>query len=83
MAYPEFRSCNDDLKRGMVDGTYKFARPDTGGVVETMTAEVRRDMDGIWHGFNETAEKILPDGRKVKTIDYQDVTPMSSDCGCM
>lgn len=83
MTYANFRSCNDDLHRGMVDGTYKFGRPDAGGVVDPMTAEVRKQMDGIWHGFNETPEKVLPDGRKVRTIDYMDVSPMSDTCGCM
>jgi hypothetical protein len=83
MAYASLRSCNSDLHRGMADGTYKFARPDAGGVVEDTTAAVRRQMYGVWHGFRETPSKVLPDGKIVSTIDYQDVSPSSGDCGCM
>lgn len=73
MAYPKPRNLNADLELGTVDGKYKLARPNAGGVVEDTTAQYRREMCGIWHGFNEARTKILPDGRAVSTYTYQDV----------
>ena len=63
MAYPQHRSCVQDLHAGMTDGAYKRAAPNRGGVVEDTTYSVRRQMAGIWHGFNDTDMKVLPDGR--------------------
>lgn len=79
MAFPASRSCNADLHRGMADGTYKFAAPNRGGVVEDTFTAYRKDMSGAWHGFNEIQPKMLPDGRSVPTIDYFDITPMDKE----
>lgn len=80
--YAQARNMNADLERGTVDGKYKFARPNAGGVVETTTAKFRKETCGIWHGFNEASTKVLPDGRSVTTIDYQDVAD-NRECNCM
>jgi len=58
----------------MTDGTYKRAAINRGGVVEDTTFPVRRLMSGVWHGFNETPVKVLPDGRTDHTPYYADVT---------
>lgn len=74
MAYTPARSCNADLWAGMTDGAYKKGAPNRGGgycdgqgEIEHTTCEFRGEMSGVWHGFNELAEKRLPDGRLVKT----------------
>jgi hypothetical protein len=79
MAYAPNRSCTADLHRGMVDGSYKFAAPNRGGVVESTFVPVRKDMSGVWHGYHEIPSKVLPDGRSVSTIDYFDVTPQDKE----
>jgi hypothetical protein len=79
MAYPQFRSCNADLKEGITDGVWKKAAPDRGGEVEGTFAPVRKDMSGVWHGFNEKQPKIDQFGRSVSTGHYFDVTPMDSE----
>jgi len=63
MAYPQAISCNASLQAGMTDGAWKKAAMNRGGVVEETFAESRRDMSGVWHGFNECDHKELPDGR--------------------
>jgi hypothetical protein len=63
MAYPENRSWNEDLHRGMTDGSYKKLVANRGGVVESLTTESRRTLRDVWYGFHEAAEKMLPDGR--------------------
>jgi len=73
MAYPGHRSCNSDMRAGMTDGSYKKAAPNRGGVVESTTFEIRRQMCGIWHGFNDTPMKVLPDGRTDHPPYYADV----------
>ena len=57
----------------MIDGAYKQAAPNRGGVVEDTTFKVRRQMSGVWHGYNEIQEKVLPDGRTATTPYYTDV----------
>lgn len=79
MAYPQFRSCNGDLKEGMTDGTYKKAAINRGGVVEDTYVPFRKDMSGVWHGMNEKQPKVLPDGRVISTGHYADVTPMDKE----
>lgn len=63
MAHPATRSCGEDLRRGMTDGSYKQLAPNRGGVVETLTSEGRRSLRDVWYGFHETDTKMLPDGR--------------------
>jgi hypothetical protein len=73
MAYPVHRSCVRDLHAGMTDGAYKKAAPNRGGVVEDTTFHVRRQMSGVWHGFNDIQMKVLPDGRTDHPPYYTDV----------
>lgn len=68
--------CNRNMHAGMTDGTYKKAAPNRGGVVEPTFAAVRREMCGIWHGFNEIQEKVLPDGRTDNPPYYFNVAPI-------
>lgn len=75
MAYAQARSCNADLEAGTTDGTWKKAVMNRGGVVETMTTDIRRHMSGVWHGFNETNPKVAPTRGSVSTINYQYITP--------
>lgn len=75
MAYPPSRSCNEDLRAGMTDGAYKKYAMNRGGFVEGDTAGVRKLMSGVWHGFNESPTKFLPDGRECTSPYYVDVTP--------
>lgn len=67
--------CRRNLHAGMTDGAYKKAAPNRGGVLEPTFAEVRREMAEIWHGFNDTPMKVLPDGRPSHPPYYMDVTP--------
>lgn len=74
MAYNVTRSCNEDLWAGMTDGAYKKGAPHRGGgycstqgEIEHTTCYFRQQMSGVWHGFHELEEKMLPDGRTVKT----------------
>lgn len=83
MAYPVSRSCNADLRAGATDGTYKRYAPNRGGVVEPTSAPARRLNDAVWHGFNESAVKVMPDGAQVHPPYYEDVSPISKDCGCV
>ena len=77
MAKP--RSCNSDLKEGMTDGTFKKAVMNRGGFPENITAEVRQQMSGVWHGFREDSSMILPDGRTFHDPHYQDITPVDDE----
>ena len=79
MAYPKLRSCLASMYRGMVDGKYKFAAPNRGGVVENTYAPMRAEMSGAWHGFEETQPKVLPDGRIVSTVYSAPVAPMDRE----
>ena len=79
MAFAAHRSWNRDLHAGMTDGTYKKFAMNRGGVVEDTSAPYRRDMSGAWHGFNETQNKVLPDGKVVMTPYYHDITPVDEE----
>ena len=68
MSYPKTRSLNAELDQGSIDGTYKQVNPDRGGVVETATAEARRDLSPRLYGITEATEKELPtENREVRT----------------
>lgn len=67
------------MHAGATDGAYKKAAPNRGGVVEPLTAEYRKQMSGVWHGFNELSTKMLPDGRSGHPPYYQDVTPQDRE----
>jgi hypothetical protein len=75
MAYPALRSCNDGLREGSTDSVYKKYAQDRGGFVELATAEVRRQMSGLWHGFNEISPKASPCGGMITTKYDTDITP--------
>lgn len=79
MAYAQHRSCVADLHAGATDATYKKYAPDRGGVLEDTTAAVRRVMSGVWHGFNESSTKPLPDGTMGKVPYYNSVTPQDTE----
>lgn len=79
MAYPTHRSARRDLHAGMTDGTYKKAAPNRGGVVEPTFTHARRQMSGVWHGFNETPVKVLSDGIEDHPPYYFDVTPIDDE----
>lgn len=72
MAYPTpTRSLNGDLFEGMTDGKYKKLRMNRGGTCEELTYQERRPLNDIWYGIHEIAEKVLPDGRIVRTPNYE------------
>lgn len=78
MAYPHKRSCVGDLQCGMTDGAYKKYAMNRGGLVETTTAAVRRNMNVVWHGFADTDQMCLPDGSGYeRTTKYVDVNPIN------
>lgn len=79
MAYAPSRSCRQDLHAGMTDGTYKKWAPNRGGAVEDTTAAVRRQMSGVWHGFNDSPMKVLPDGRQDHPPYYLDISPIDRE----
>lgn len=79
MAYPQSRSCNQDLHAGMTDGAYKRAAPNRGGILEHTSCAVRQQMSGVWHGFNETQMKVLPDGRPDHPPYYHDIAPLDRE----
>lgn len=68
-------SCNDELRLGAVDGTYKQVVKDRGGVVETATYLSRRDLSVAVYGITELADKELPDGSGSYRSPYAVVTP--------
>jgi hypothetical protein len=67
----------------MTDGAYKRYAPNRGGVVEPTSASVRRQQSAVWHGMEESGMKVLPDGRDDHPPYYEDISPISKDCGCM
>jgi hypothetical protein len=77
MAYAKTRSLQAELAQGEIDGSYKQINPDRGGVVETMTAEARRDLSPRLYGIAEAEEKELPtenrDVRTPYTVDGFDI----------
>jgi len=79
MAYPQLRSMNASLEAGITDGTWKKAAPNRGGVVEETTMEYRRRMSGVWHGFHESQDKVLPTRGVKQTSYYFDVTPYDEE----
>jgi hypothetical protein len=80
MAYAPVRSCNASLHEGMTDSSYKKFAQDRGGFVEGITAAVRSDMSGLWHGFNERQHKALPDGTvSVATPDFAHISPLDME----
>lgn len=79
MAYAPSRSWRSDLHEGMTDGTYKKYAMNRGGFVEPCTAPVRRQMAGVWHGFNEVQPKILADARYTDTPNYLSIRPECRD----
>ena len=67
------RSCNENLKDGMSDRSYKKVRqerwsPERKG--ESLTDITRKDLYDIWYGIHELDEKMLPDGTTYKSDDY-------------
>lgn len=80
MAYPRQRSCNSELHAGMTDGGWKKFAPNRGGSgIEYISAAMREHMSGAWHGFNESAEKCLPDGRSDHPPYYAYITPEDNE----
>lgn len=71
MSYAPSRSCVRELEQGMVDGTYKEAARDRGGVVEGTTMRARADLCDTWYGIHEAAVKELPDALTAATPTYQ------------
>lgn len=72
MAYPQpVRSLNGDLHEGMTDGKYKKIRSNRGGVCEDETYRDRSDLNDIWYGIHECPDKVLPDGRVVRTPNFE------------
>jgi len=67
MAYAPRRSCNNELKYGINDAVYKDSHINWANIQSDDTAPVRKQMDRIWHGFNEASVKYLPDGRSYTT----------------
>lgn len=78
MAYPTARSRNANLMQGATDGAWKKANMNW-CTDDTLTAEIRRNMSGVWHGFNEVNPKITPDGRSVSTEHYYDIEPIDNE----
>jgi len=75
MAYAPSRSCNNSLHYGINDGVYKDAYPNWGNIQgNDATVDVRQQMSGVWHGFNEAPVKYLPDGRSYQTHN-SDIAP--------
>lgn len=63
MAYPALRSMNKDLEDGMSDGKYKKIAPNRGGDTEAeLTYQMREDLNDVYYGIHEAADKQLPDG---------------------
>ncbi|WP_406362530.1 hypothetical protein [Streptomyces sp. NBC_01579] len=67
MSYANERSLTGDLNEGLTDGAYKKVVQDRGGVVETTTYGVRRDLNDLWFGIHEAPVKHTPDGWPVTT----------------
>jgi hypothetical protein len=77
--YAPSRSCIADLHEGATDGTYKKYAVNRGGFVEGVTALARREMSGVYHGFNERANKLMPNGAQITTPNYVDIAAMDSE----
>ena len=65
--YAPHRSNNDELHYGINDGVYKDSHMNWANIQTDETAAVRKQMDRIWHGFNEAPVKFIPDGRSYPT----------------
>lgn len=76
MAYPQPRSVNSELERGMVDGTYKQVNPNRGGyIVEGLTRMARSQMSIRLYGMVEAPVQALPDGSDILATAYTVNTP--------
>jgi hypothetical protein len=75
--YAKPRSCNMELLEGMTDGTFKRANMNWCNA-SPETVAVRKQMSGVWHGFNEISSKMTPDARTT-SAGYADVTPADKE----
>jgi hypothetical protein len=76
--YAQARSMNMSLHEGTTDGTWKKANMNWCNASD-LTAQVRSNMSGVWHGFNEVNPKITPDGISVSTPGYYDIEPIDNE----
>lgn len=67
MSYAQHRNPVHELWYGINDGVYKDSHMNWANVQMDDTAAPRKQMDRVWHGFNEAATKYLPDGRSYQT----------------
>ena len=67
-------SVNEDFKLGSIDGSYKQAVKDRGGVVETATYDARKDVAAAY-GINECPDKELPAAGGKFKYPYEPTTP--------
>ena len=77
--YRKQRNYNTNLHMGVTESSYKLYAPNRGGEVESTTAQIRSQMSGAWHGFNETPVKVLPDGSTFHNPHYHDITPQDDE----
>lgn len=76
MAYPRARSCNSELERGMIDGTYKQINRDRGGaLVEANAAIARAQLGRRLYGITEAQWQVMPDCSDVLRTPYTVYSP--------
>lgn len=78
MAYAQPRSCRTELRVGMTDGKYKRANINWSNASD-VTAQIRAQMSGAWHGFNDVQEKFTPGGVEFSDPYYCDVAPIDEE----
>ena len=79
MAHPKYRSANNELHYGILDAVYKDSHINWANIQTDDSAPVRRQMDKIWHGFNEASTKYLPDGRSYQTKGAAEIGSSDED----
>lgn len=77
--HAKHRSANNELHYGVLDGVYKDSSPNWANIQIDNSAPVRRQMDHIWHGFNEAGTKYLPDGRSYTTKGAAEIGSSDED----
>jgi hypothetical protein len=79
MSYAPHRSNVKELLYGINDSVYKDSHINWANIQTDDSTNVRRQMDKIWHGFNEAQTKYLPDGRSYQTKGAAEIGSSDED----
>lgn len=74
MVYARTRSMNASLGEGMTDGKYKKV-VNHRDQAESTTQMSREDLKDVWFGIHEEQAKVRPDGKVVRTPNFESTRP--------